>query len=69
MDDELLARAPALFGVVLARVDERVPDALAVDGHGGLVGVLLDDREKIAQQALLEVVELACLGFDPLRNR
>jgi hypothetical protein len=33
-------------------------DALAVDRLGGLVGVLLDDREQIAEQALLRRREL-----------
>jgi hypothetical protein len=31
VDDELLARAPALVGVVLAREDERGCDRVAVD--------------------------------------
>jgi hypothetical protein len=39
--------------VLLAREHERGGDALAVNRDGGLVGVLLDDREQIGQQALL----------------
>ena len=50
MDDELLTGAAALIGVVLAGVDERVADALAVDRDRRLVGVLLDDREQVVEQ-------------------
>jgi hypothetical protein len=50
MDDEVLARAAALVGVLLARVHERGLDALAVDRDRGLVGVLLDDREQVGQK-------------------
>jgi hypothetical protein len=39
--------------VVDAGVDERLLDAVAVDTHRGLVGVLLDDREQVAQQPAL----------------
>ena len=57
MDDELLARAPALIGMVPAGVDEGFADALAVDGDGRLVGVLLHDGEQVAEQTLFEVAE------------
>jgi hypothetical protein len=39
--------------VVHARVDERLLDPVAIDGDGRLIGVLLDDREQIAEQAPL----------------
>jgi hypothetical protein len=45
MNDEILARASALVGVVVAGVDERLLDAVTVDGECGLAGMLLDDRE------------------------
>ena len=50
VDDELLAGAPALVGVVLAGEHERVLDALAVDLDERVLGVLLDDREEVAEQ-------------------
>ena len=43
-------------------VDEGVADTVTVDGHGGLVRVLLDNREEIVKQTLLEVVEDDGLG-------
>ena len=52
--DELLARAAALVGVVLAGEDEGLHDALAVDLLGDLVGVLLDDREQVGEQLALD---------------
>jgi hypothetical protein len=58
MHDELLARHPPLVGVVLAGEYERLRDALAVDGLGDLVGVLLDDREQVREQVLLEAREV-----------
>ncbi len=58
MDDELLARLAALVGVVLAREEERALDALAVDLDDAVVGVLLDDREDVAEEAALERGEL-----------
>jgi hypothetical protein len=36
-----------------ARVDERFLDLRAVDRHRRVVGVLLDDREQVAEQSLL----------------
>jgi hypothetical protein len=45
VDDEVLAGLAALIGVVDARVYERLLDAVVVDEDGGLIGVLLDDRE------------------------
>ena len=53
MDDELLARLAALVGVMAAGEEERLDDAVAVDRHRGLVGVLLDDREQVGEQPLL----------------
>jgi hypothetical protein len=40
--------------VVLAREHERLHDAAAVDRLGDLVGVLLDDREQVGEQLVLE---------------
>ena len=40
--------------MVLAGEDEGLHDALAIDGLGNLVGVLLDDREEVGQQLALE---------------
>ena len=54
VDDEVLARLAALVGVVLAGEDERVLDRRAVDLQRDLVGVLLDDREQVAEQLALE---------------
>ncbi|HET8952964.1 MAG TPA: hypothetical protein VFN44_20745 [Solirubrobacteraceae bacterium] len=59
MDDEVLARLPALVGVVLTGEHERLHDAVAVDGLGDLVGVFLDDREQVREQVLLEPREVA----------
>ena len=50
VDDEVLAARAALVGVALAGEHERALDELAVDRLGGLVGVLLDDREQVAEQ-------------------
>ena len=58
VDDELLAGAPALVGVVLAGEHERLLDAVAVDRDERLVGVLLDDREEVAEQLALARGEL-----------
>jgi hypothetical protein len=54
MGDEVLAGLAALVGVVLAGEHERAHDGVAVDGLGDLVGVLLDDREQVAEQLALE---------------
>ena len=54
VDDEVLARLAALVGVVLAGEHERLHHAVAVDGLGDLVGVLLDDREQVREQVALE---------------
>ena len=56
--DEVLARLAPLVGVVLAGEDEGVLDALAVDLDGRVVGVLLDDREQVAEQPALGLGEL-----------
>jgi hypothetical protein len=57
VDDELLAGAPALVGVVLAREDERRLDAVAVDRDQGVLRMLLDDREEVAEQLALALGE------------
>ena len=49
VDDEVLARLAALVGVVLAGEEEGALDAVAVDARPR-VGVLLDDREQVAEQ-------------------
>jgi hypothetical protein len=54
MDDELLAGAAPLIGVVLAGEREGLDDAGAVDRFGDLVGVLLDDREQVGEQRALD---------------
>ena len=53
VDDEVLARLAPLVGVVLAGEDEGVLDLVAVDLQRGLAGVLLDDREQVAEQRAL----------------
>ena len=63
MDDELLARLAPLVGVVLAGEEERLLDALAVDLDDAVVGVLLDDREDVAEEAALELGELRAAGL------
>jgi hypothetical protein len=57
MRDELLTRSAKLIGVVAAGIDERLAHAIAVDRDRRLVGVLLDDREQVIQQALLVLAE------------
>jgi hypothetical protein len=58
VDDEVLAGLAALVGVVLAGEHERLHDGVAVHGLGHLVGVLLDDREQVREQVLLEAREV-----------
>jgi hypothetical protein len=58
MGDELLAGAPPLVGVVLAGEDERLLDARPVNLDERLVGVLLDDREEVREQAALALGQL-----------
>ena len=58
VDDELLTGLAPLVGVVLAREQEGILDALAVDLDRRVVGVLLDDREEVAEQAALGLGEL-----------
>jgi len=53
MDDELLAGAPPLVGVMLAGKHERGGDRVAVDRDERLLGVFLDDREEVGQQLAL----------------
>ena len=55
--DEVLAGLAPLIGVVLAGEEEGVLDALAVDLDGRVVGVLLDDREQVAEQPALGLGE------------
>src|SRR5438105_15867841 len=76
MADELLARSAALVGVMRARVDERLLDAVTVDRDRGVVRVLLDDREQVAEETQLDCVQLRtldnCLGarvLDPIDRR
>jgi hypothetical protein len=61
MDDEILPGHAALVGMVLAGEDERRLDALAVDLHGRRVGVFLDDREDVRQQAALELGQVGAI--------
>jgi hypothetical protein len=53
MDDEVLARFATLVGVVHAGIDERRLDPVAIDRLRRLVGVFLDDREQVPEQASL----------------
>jgi hypothetical protein len=66
--DELLARLAALVGVVLAREHERLDDRVAVDGLRDLVGVLLDDREQVADELALEIGEVGGGGLQRARD-
>jgi hypothetical protein len=61
MDDEVLAAAPTLVGMVDAGVHERLLDPIAIDLERRLVGVLLDDREQIRQQPALDRRQLGAL--------
>ncbi|HLW96015.1 MAG TPA: hypothetical protein VKS25_11620 [Solirubrobacteraceae bacterium] len=63
MDDELLARAAALVGVVLASEDEGGRDGVAVDRDERVLGVLLDDREQIGEQLSLALGQLGEVGL------
>ena len=58
MGDELLAGAPSLVGVVLAGEQERLLDAPAIDLDERLLGMLLDDREEVREQAALGLGQL-----------
>ena len=62
--DELLAGLAPLVGVMHARVDERLLDAVAVDLERRVIRVirvLLDDREQVAEQLLLERRQIGAL--------
>ena len=59
VDDEVLARLAQLIGMVVARVDERFLDSVAVDRHGGLFGVFLDDREQVGEHPCSTAVSSA----------
>jgi hypothetical protein len=61
VDDEVLARLAALVGVVDAGVYERFLDPVAIDGDRGLVRVLLDDGEEVAEEPALLGRELGPL--------
>jgi hypothetical protein len=63
MHDEVLAGLTTLIGVVHAGVYERLLDPAAVNRGGGLVRVLLDDREQIAEQPALLRRELGPLDI------
>jgi hypothetical protein len=76
MNDEVLAGLAPLIGVVHARVHERLLDALAVDRLHRLIGVLLDDREQVAEQPALGDRQLRALDrlargrvLDPVDRR
>jgi hypothetical protein len=56
--DEVLARAPLLVGVAIAREREGALYRLALDRLVGVRGVLGDDREQIAEQRALVGVEV-----------
>jgi hypothetical protein len=60
--DEVLAGAAPLVGVVLAGEDERRLDRVAVDRDRRLGGVLLDDREQVAEQPPLGLGQLGALA-------
>ena len=62
MDDEVLARPPELIGVVLAGVDECLLEPIAIDRNGGVVRVLLDDREQVPEQPLLGLGQIGVGG-------
>ena len=62
VDDELLTRLAALVGVVLAGEAEGVLDPGPVDLDGRVLGVLLDDREEVAEQAALGGREVGATG-------
>jgi hypothetical protein len=47
MDDELLTGATALIDVVLTGVAEGSLNAVTVDRHRRLIGMLLNDREQV----------------------
>jgi hypothetical protein len=51
--DEVLAGLTALIGVVQAGVDERLLNPGSIDRDRRVLGVLLDDREQIPEQAPL----------------
>ena len=61
VSDEVLAGAATLVGVALAGEREGVLDRAALERLGALVGVLLDDREEVAQQRALVVVQRLCV--------
>jgi hypothetical protein len=57
MHDELLTGAPALIGVVLAGEHERGGHRFAVDRDERVLSVLLDDREQVAEQSALVLLQ------------
>jgi hypothetical protein len=62
MDDEVLPRLAPLVGVVLAGEEEGVLDARALDLDGGVLGVLLDDGEEVAEEPALMLRAAAGCG-------
>jgi hypothetical protein len=60
--DEVLARLAPLVGVVLAGEDEGALDLIAVDLEAGVVRVLLDDREEVAEQTALQRREVGAVN-------
>jgi hypothetical protein len=63
--DEVLTRLAPLIGVVDARVHKRLLDAVAIDRHRRVVGVLLDDREQISEQLALKRRQIVTLYLRP----
>ncbi len=63
--DEILAGLTPLGGVVLAGEHKCVAHAVAVDLDRRVLGVLGDDREQVAEQPPLEIVQIQTLGAWP----
>jgi hypothetical protein len=61
MDDEILSGLASLIGVMDAGVDERLLDAVAVHGNRGMIGVLLHDREQVAEEPALGLCQLCAI--------
>jgi hypothetical protein len=62
--DEVLARAPLLVRMPLARERERPLDRLALDRLLGIGGVLGDDRQQVAEERALVGIEVLCQRAD-----
>jgi hypothetical protein len=61
MDDEVLAGLTTLVGVMLTGENEGLLHPVAVDLDDRVLGVLLDDREQVAEQLPLEVGQVGPL--------